>query len=319
MSTPVNIEIGVYPSDCWPDTPNLFLTVLAGLLSASLDQNFPGIYVGPTTPPPEFQDRIWFNTTNGQWYQFISGSWQTIPIARQFLSFLATAFYADDTGIANALKISFSPDPDPSAYAEGQVFWVKALNSITATATLQVGALAATAIKKMTATGASDLEVGDIIVGGVYVFVYDGTQFLLLNPTPRIGIKFIPQQQIQTFAAATAWGASTDVSALVPLSDRPLVKSLLLYINSLATTTGGAQDTVFLLQGRSSAGGNVYDLAPARAIGSGAGVVPTIGQFQIPPNYSAGVLSVDFQQLLSQTSGGVNTIATSIYMIGYML
>lgn len=77
MSTPVNITVGsLSPGTCWPDTPQAFVDMLRTLISGSLNENFPGIYSGPTAPPAEFQDRIWHNTTNGKDYDYVNGNWQ---------------------------------------------------------------------------------------------------------------------------------------------------------------------------------------------------------------------------------------------------
>lgn len=182
MPTPIDITGGPVPLTCWPNTPNDFWSVAWPTLVATLNENFPGIFVGPTAPGPDMQDRIWFNTTNGQWYQFINGTWTQIPIEQQFLSFFLE-YYAVDSGVANTIAIAFPARP-LDAYGAGLVFWVKVAANNTGATTLNADTVGAVAAKKFTAGGMSDLVQGDLISGGVYVFVHDGNQFVLINPTP---------------------------------------------------------------------------------------------------------------------------------------
>lgn len=93
-------------------------------------------------------------------------------------------FYAVDTGAANAAVITFAPDPLLGAYAAGLVFWVKIVADNTGAATLAVDGLGPKNIKIYTASGIGDPFAGAMKAGGVYVFVYDGTNFVLLNATP---------------------------------------------------------------------------------------------------------------------------------------
>lgn len=75
MSTPVTLQPGTLPYDCYPSDPQtLYEDIINGTI-AELDQNFPGIYVGADEPPPEYQDRVWFRTTDLQWYYYSNGHW----------------------------------------------------------------------------------------------------------------------------------------------------------------------------------------------------------------------------------------------------
>lgn len=69
--------------------------------------------------------------------------------------------------------------PALAAYRTGQTFVFNFTNANTGAATINVDALGAKAIKKY---GTTALAAGDIIAGGVYVLVYDGTNFQLLAP-----------------------------------------------------------------------------------------------------------------------------------------
>lgn len=105
------------------------------------------------------------------------------------LSFL-TDFYEVDTGGggANAIQIVTTGGGGAAlaAYAAGLRFPIKIANSNTGATTLKVDGLAAVAVKKITTGGLSDLTANDIIVGGVYEFIHDGTQFMLIGASPII-------------------------------------------------------------------------------------------------------------------------------------
>lgn len=85
------------------------------------------------------------------------------------------ADYAQDTGVANAYKITLSPAP--TSYEIGKIYKFKATNANTGASIFQIGALTATTIKKNVS---QDLETGDIPAGAIIPVVYDGTYFQLI-------------------------------------------------------------------------------------------------------------------------------------------
>lgn len=91
---------------------------------------------------------------------------------------LRWANHAGETGAANAYAIA--PVPALTAYVTGQVFVVKITNNNTTTSTLAVSGLAAKTIKL---PNGANVYAGALLSGGVYIFLYDGTNMLLLNPT----------------------------------------------------------------------------------------------------------------------------------------
>lgn len=96
-------------------------------------------------------------------------------------------FYFVDAGSQNAIAITTTTNGGAalSAYAAGIGFRVKALYSNSAETTIRVDTLDPRSLKKVTSTGVHELVAGDIISGGVYNIVDDGTQFVVLNPTPQ--------------------------------------------------------------------------------------------------------------------------------------
>lgn len=85
--------------------------------------------------------------------------------------------HASDTGTANTYVVA--PAPAVTAYVTGQVVTLKPGNANTGAATINVNGLGAKSIK--TLTGAA-LSSGMLGTSAVHVLVYDGTNFVLVNP-----------------------------------------------------------------------------------------------------------------------------------------
>lgn len=78
MSTPIQAVPGTLPYSCYPATPQQLNVDIITLAQFFLSQNFPGIYIGPTSSPPpaDQRDRAWLNSDNQRIYLWISGAWQ---------------------------------------------------------------------------------------------------------------------------------------------------------------------------------------------------------------------------------------------------
>lgn len=86
--------------------------------------------------------------------------------------------YAETTGSDNAYMLTLSPALD--AYIAGMPIYFKASFTNTGAATININSLGAVALKKHV----SDvLEAGDILIGKIYVCVYDGTNLQIINPS----------------------------------------------------------------------------------------------------------------------------------------
>lgn len=85
--------------------------------------------------------------------------------------------YATDTGSANAYVIA--PDPSITAYAAGQLVTLKPANANTGASTITVNGLATKNIKLKDGTNPA---ANAMIATGVYDLMYDGTNFVLMNP-----------------------------------------------------------------------------------------------------------------------------------------
>ncbi|MDF3022908.1 MAG: hypothetical protein K0R10_269 [Alphaproteobacteria bacterium] len=131
--------------------------------------------------------------------------------------------YAADTGAANAYAVA--PVPAISAYAAGQVVVLKPANAATGASTINVNALGTKAIKMQ---DGSDTPANAMVAGGVFVLVYDGTNFILTNPA-------ITGNYLLARGTAVASAATTDIGAAN--SDYVEISGTTT-ITSLGTSTG---------------------------------------------------------------------------------
>ena len=76
-----------------------------------------------------------------------------------------------------------TPNPAIIAYGAGMVVEMYVDVENTAGATINVNAKGVKTIKKITNAGKVALVTGDMVATGVYTLVYDGTDFILANPT----------------------------------------------------------------------------------------------------------------------------------------
>lgn len=102
-----------------------------------------------------------------------------------------TALYSAGGGTANAQTATLSPVP--AAYTVGMIVRVKAGATNTGATTLNVNGLGAKDVKKH---GSATLEANDIVSGEIYTFIYDGTNFQLMERSTAPGFS-----HLQTFTA----------------------------------------------------------------------------------------------------------------------
>lgn len=233
------------------------------------------------------------------------------------LAFLSS-FWAVDAGAVNAMAITFTPPL--TVYTQGLVFWVKALASNTGPTTINVDGLGVKAVKKFTFGGGTiELVAGEITAGNACLLVYDGTRFLLLNPTPPAiagSIQMILPALVKNFVAPAVF-ADVDISALVPLTTR----LALLYCSGQAVEGGAAaQACQFQTSLRSDPLGDVYQglLLTGGNIGGTPISFPMTGQFWVRVIVAGG--TVKFQaQLLQTVVGNTDSVSENVYLIGYSI
>ena len=111
-----------------------------------------------------------------------------------------SAFYAADTGLSNALVVTFSPAP--SAYAAGMRMLVRVANTNTGVTTINVNGLGTKTIKK---NGTTDLAALDIIAGQIIDLAYDATSgtMQLVNTLPNVNVPWCTGVVYQQFTPNT--------------------------------------------------------------------------------------------------------------------
>lgn len=175
IPTAQNLPDGFCPTN-WQSVANAFASSFRVTLPTSASQ----IIVQTTTPLPADQDKIWFQTNANNHVLAIksfdsgTGEWERADEEQ---------YYFNDIGTTNAIQIVSSVAGDNvTALSDlvGRLLIIKVANANSATSvTITVDGLTATPVKKY---GSTTLDVGNITAGMICMFVYDGTNFQLLNP-----------------------------------------------------------------------------------------------------------------------------------------
>ncbi len=119
--------------------------------------------------------------------------------------------YIAETGAANAYVIA--PDPAITAYAVGQVVTLIPTNNNTGASTIIVNGLAAKGIKR---TDGTDVVANDLLKTGVYQLIYNGTAFIVQDPTtPEIVKDVTPQLggDLDSNGNQIQWSKGADVAS----------------------------------------------------------------------------------------------------------
>jgi len=126
--------------------------------------------------------------------------------------------YAADTGSANAYTVA--PVPAPASYSAGLVVTLKPGNACTGASTINVAGLGTKNIKMPDGT---DTAANSLVSSAVYLLVYDGTSFVIVNPT--LAANFLLARGTAVASAATVdVGAAT--SDYVEISGTTTITSL---------------------------------------------------------------------------------------------
>jgi len=103
-------------------------------------------------------------------------------------------------GSANAYLLT--PDVDLAAYVVGERYSFRANFANTGSATLDISALGACPLKKITISGKTDLSPGDIQAGQPVTVEYDGEDMIMVTPAATISYDATPTGMIAPFAGA---------------------------------------------------------------------------------------------------------------------
>lgn len=223
------------------------------------------------------------------------------------LAFLSS-FYAQDTGAANAMVIAWTPVL--GAYVAGLVFYVRAVATNTGATTLKVDALAPVNVQRFSGTTLGALTAGDIVAGNIYVLVYDGAEFLLLNPTPGSlatgPVILTTPGLIYAFAGAVAWTTIAPAGLLAGLGVSTAAKAVILQCRS---RWNSATDGECVTEVRKDS--LASPLLLNRCGGTDAVVCMNQGVYPIVP------ATLLFDYRMTTTVPGVGE--TEIYCVGYYL
>jgi hypothetical protein len=175
IPTAQNLPDGFCPTS-WQATVNAFAAAMRVTLPTSASQ----IIVQATTPVPADNDKIWFQVDVNNHvlairsYDSATGYWERVDEEQ---------YYFNDIGTTNAIEINSSIAGDNvTALSDivGRLLIIKVANANSATTvTIELDGLAATPVKVY---GSQSLAVGNIQAGMICAFIYDGTNFQLLNP-----------------------------------------------------------------------------------------------------------------------------------------
>lgn len=126
-----------------------------------------------------------------------------------------TASTAVDTVAGTANAITLTPDTAATAYARDDRYAFTASLANTSATTVDISGLGIQNIKKRENGTVQDLEASDIVKDATYTILYDGTQFLLVNPgayllpSRYIGMRRVyldgQEKKLTFFPSATFW------------------------------------------------------------------------------------------------------------------
>lgn len=108
----------------------------------------------------------------------------------------STFIYATAGGTADALTLTLTPAP--ASYVAGQKFVFKASATNTGAATLNVNSIGVRNIFKRSGGVIGALAANDILNGGIYEVVYDGTQFQITATEAGASILSVSQGDLNT-------------------------------------------------------------------------------------------------------------------------
>lgn len=176
---------------------------------------------GSTAPTYAEAGMIWMDDSETPWRLKVHDGSDWIVLGEvnsatnTFTPYLGTAAlrflnFASDTGSADTYVVA--PSPAATAYIAGQIVTLKPANANTGAAMLALNDLPAKAIK--TLRGA-DLTAGMLNANGVYLLVYDGVNFVLMNDSGILPIAFGGTGAATAAAARTSLGLAigSDVQA----------------------------------------------------------------------------------------------------------
>lgn len=192
MSFPVIFTEGNTGMTCYPANPQTLADAIIAALQGEVAQEFGGVIYSDTEPAAEYRgNALWFNTTDRQLYW-----WDTTLVKWVLIHDPALYNVTGGTNAAYTIDLTDWDFPSlPNLVGYGII--AKAHTSNAGACTLQIDAFPAKDIKVYRTTGIDDPAAGEIQGGGVYLFVYDGLRFVLVNPSPTPLPDFTPLKLVE--------------------------------------------------------------------------------------------------------------------------
>jgi len=234
--------------------------------------------------------------------------------------------FSGDTGAADAYVVAVPTlllDPF-GAILTGAKFSFKAANTNTGSSTLAVNAISAITINNNDGTG---LVAGNILANSVYEVTYDGSVFILLNPSPATGGSFVTSTEVQEnlFNQGVDSGIADayDV-AVTPAIMSPYGGMLLTFSPTNANATGsvtvalngGTPITVYNYNGAPLNVGDIAGAVPtfmvADATGSSWQLINPISAGLIPKNITQGLYNYVSDGGAANAYTGTSFISASV-------
>lgn len=176
---------------------------------------------GPAAPDYAEAGMIWIDDTGTPWMmKFFDGAdWISLgsinAAQNTFLPCLGTETmrilpYAEDTGTENAYAVA--PSAVIPSYSVGQFVVLKPAHGSTGDSTLAVSGLTPQEIRRSDNT---QLRHGDLNTNGVYILVYNGSHFILTNPTNQVTL---PAGNVVN-RVYTRFSSHASINSIIPIDD----------------------------------------------------------------------------------------------------
>jgi hypothetical protein len=187
----------------------------------------------------------------------------------------------------NTITATYAPVPD--AYVSGWLYPFKAGGTNTGATTFNANSLGAKDVKTIASAGKQALQGGEIISGGFYVLQYDGTDMLLLNPTPQEG----------SWTPAIAGGSTAGTQTYSTQVGRYIRQGNLVtaWFSTVMTAKDGTTAGAFLVTGLPFTSTNVSGLSYSGQVGAAANIDLSAGYSQIGILVSANTTSITVNQI----------------------
>lgn len=235
-----------------------------------------------------------------------------------------SAFYAADSGAADALVVTFSPAP--SAYAAGMRLLVRVANTNTTVTTINVNSLGVKTIKK---NGSTDLAAGDIIAGQIIDLAYDSVSgtFQMANTLPNVTTPWATGVVFQQFTPNTTALSSipqkiADCALTLP-AGKTWVGIKVVFSGFLNGTTGSVKGIEFETNPIRHSGTGlalVTDRIPGGVFANNSddAVLVHFTAEGVPTGYTGVSLALEiYAKYPSSASAGDDTSRRNGYAIGY--